>query len=59
MREIKVHPFPGVSEKHISAAAQLDPWLSLFALLSESMWVCFLLDHAAEIFVVTSCGQKR
>lgn len=59
MHEIEVHPFPGVSEKHISAASQLDPWLSLSALLSESTWVCFLLDHAAEIFVVTSCEQER
>lgn len=34
-------------------------WLSLSALLSESMWVCFLLDNAAEILVVTCCGTEK
>lgn len=35
-------------------------WLSLSVLLSVNLCgVCFLLDHAAEIFVVTSCGRKK
>lgn len=61
MHKIKVFPFPGVPEEHVGTAAQLDPWLAEFACVafSESMRVCFLLDRAAEIFVVTSCGKNK
>lgn len=49
IHQIKVHPFPAVPEEHIGAAAQLDPWLADFALLSvNSGRGCFLLDHAVE-----------
>lgn len=44
MHQIKVHPFPGVPEKHIGAAAQLDPWLAEFVCIafSESIRGLFL-----------------
>lgn len=51
---------PGDPEEDVSVAAQLQPLLAEFALLSVNPCRAgLLLDHATEIFVVSNCGKKR